>query len=105
MQQEIQALEDNRMWTLKTFSPDKKKLGCLWVYKIKYNSDGTIERYKARLVIFKNKQEEGIYCNETFAPVATIVTFGPSWHLQLHKIERWMFIMPSYMVTLRRKLT
>ncbi|XP_059277811.1 G-type lectin S-receptor-like serine/threonine-protein kinase At4g27290 [Lycium ferocissimum] len=72
MQQEIQALEDNGTWTLEIFPPDKKALRCIWLYKIKYNSDGPIERYKTRLVIFENKQEEGIDYNETFAPVAKI---------------------------------
>jgi len=35
-----------------------------------YNLDGSIERYKARLVIQENKQVEGFDYNKTFAPVA-----------------------------------
>lgn len=44
------------------------------MYKIKYNSDGTVERYNAPLVILGNRQIEGIDYHETFAPVAKIVT-------------------------------
>ncbi|MCI24867.1 hypothetical protein A2U01_0046053, partial [Trifolium medium] len=74
MQQELQALEDNGTWTLQPLPNGKKPLGCKWVYKIKHNSDGTIERYKARLVILGNHKKEGIDYTETFAPVVKMVT-------------------------------
>ena len=74
MQKEISALEDNATWVMAELPPDKNALGCKWVYNIKHNSDGTVERLKARLVIFGNHQVEGIDYNETFAPVAKMVT-------------------------------
>ncbi|XP_016752451.1 uncharacterized mitochondrial protein AtMg00820-like [Gossypium hirsutum] len=73
MQKEIRALEDNDTWFIETLPPEKKVLGSKWVYKIKYNSDGSIERFKANLIVFGNHQVEGIDYNETFAPVAKIV--------------------------------
>ena len=51
MAKEIDALELNQTWTIKDLPPGKKPLNCKWVYKVKYNSDGSIECYKARLVI------------------------------------------------------
>ncbi|XP_068477195.1 uncharacterized protein [Phaseolus vulgaris] len=51
MAQEIHALELNDTWKLTALPPGKKALGCKWIYKIKYNSDGTIERFKARLLV------------------------------------------------------
>lgn len=67
---EVDALEENQTWTLEDLPPRKRAIGNMWVYKIKYNSDGTIERYKARLVALGNKQIEGEEYGETFAPVA-----------------------------------
>ncbi|KAH9705236.1 retrovirus-related pol polyprotein from transposon RE1 [Citrus sinensis] len=73
MYSELQALENNDTWTVASLPPGKRAIGCKWVYRIKYNADGTIERYKARLVILGNKQVEGIDYTETFAPVAKLV--------------------------------
>ncbi|GAA0165295.1 transmembrane signal receptor [Lithospermum erythrorhizon] len=74
MQKEITALEDNGTWSMVELSADKKALGTQWVYKVKYNSDGSIEQFKAQLVVFGNHQVEGIYYKDTFAPVAKMVT-------------------------------
>lgn len=74
MQQEIEALEQNGTWTVTQMPLGKKALGCKWVYRIKHKSDGSIERFKARLVILGNHQVEGIDYSETFAPVAKMVT-------------------------------
>ncbi|RVX15238.1 Retrovirus-related Pol polyprotein from transposon TNT 1-94 [Vitis vinifera] len=44
MNTEIQALQANKTWSLVPLPSHKKPIGCKWVYKIKYNPDGTIER-------------------------------------------------------------
>ncbi|CAA7019514.1 unnamed protein product [Microthlaspi erraticum] len=71
---EVDALEQKRTWDICDLPPGKEALGCLWVYKTKYNSDGTIERYKARLVVQGNHQIEGEDFDETFAPVVKMNT-------------------------------
>jgi len=50
MNVELQALERNGTWSLTRLPPEKKAIGCKWLYKTKYRSDGTVERHKARLV-------------------------------------------------------
>ena len=50
MAKEISALEANQTWKLVDLPQNKHPIGCKWVYKIKYRTNGEIERYKARLV-------------------------------------------------------
>ncbi|CAA7049516.1 unnamed protein product [Microthlaspi erraticum] len=71
---EVDALEQKRTWDICDLPPGKEALECLWVYKTKYKSDGTIERYKARLVVQGNHQVEGEDYDETFAPVVKMNT-------------------------------
>jgi histone deacetylase 1/2 len=50
MQDEYDALMLNKTWTLLPPSSNKNIIDCKWVYRIKRRADGTIDRYKARLV-------------------------------------------------------
>lgn len=74
MLQEYKALEKNGTWTIVELPKDKRPIGCRWVYKVKYKVDGTIERYKARLVAQGYTQIEGVDYHETFAPVAKMTS-------------------------------
>lgn len=74
MSSELSALELNKTWTLTDLPPGKEPIGSRWVCKIKYNSNDSIERYKAMLVAKGYTQREGIDYHETFSPVAKLVT-------------------------------
>ena len=76
MQDELAAMELNKTWSVVPLPHDKHAIGCKWVYKIKYNSNGSIERYKARLVAKGFTHQEGVDFSETFSPVAKLVTIN-----------------------------
>ena len=50
MEEEMHALTENETWDLVDTSNGVKPIRCNWVYKVKYNTDDSINRYKARLV-------------------------------------------------------
>ena len=69
MKTEIDSLCDNRVWELVELPEGRKPVGSKWVFKVKTNADGSIERCKARLVAQGYSQKEGLDYDETFSPV------------------------------------
>ncbi|CAM8920951.1 unnamed protein product [Rhodiola kirilowii] len=74
MNKEMTALAENNTWEICDLPLHKHAIGCKWVYKIKHKSDGTIERYKAKLVVKGFTQEEGLDYTKTFAPVTKMTS-------------------------------
>ncbi|GKD29571.1 retrovirus-related pol polyprotein from transposon TNT 1-94 [Tanacetum coccineum] len=74
MTTKIHALENNKTWIFTSLPSGKTLIGSKRVYKIKLKADGTIDRYKARLVVKGFNQKKGIYYIETFAPMAKMPT-------------------------------
>ncbi len=60
------ALDTNATWELVTLPKDKTTIGCKWVYKVKYNVDRFINKYKTRLVTKGSIQTYNINYEETY---------------------------------------
>ena len=93
VREEIQALKKNRTWELSNLPQGKKTVGCKWIFSIKYNADGSVNRYKARLVAKGFTQSYGIDYEETFAPVAklnsvrVILSLAANLDWPLHQLD------------------
>nr|GEU79042.1 zinc finger, CCHC-type [Tanacetum cinerariifolium] len=71
---EMDSIMGNNTWVLSDLPLGGKPLGCKWIFKRKLKVDGTIEKFKARLVIQGLKQKSGIDYFDTYVLVARIST-------------------------------
>lgn len=68
MKVEINSFIDRNVFTLVPRPAGRKIISCRWHLKKKFNPDGSIQKFKARLVARGFTQREGIDYQETFAP-------------------------------------
>ncbi|CAL9003639.1 unnamed protein product [Prunus brigantina] len=74
MDREIEAIEKNNTWELIDLPSRGKVIGVKWIFKIKLNENGEVDKYKARLVAKGYCQQYGVDYSEVFAPVARMDT-------------------------------
>ena len=74
MKEELKMFEKNDTWELVDRPQHKQPIGVKWVYRTKLNADGSINKYKARLVVMGYAQVLGVNFSETFSLVACLDT-------------------------------
>nr|GEU39765.1 hypothetical protein [Tanacetum cinerariifolium] len=90
---EYKALIDNETWVLVPRPPNVKIVRSMWLYKHKYNVDGSLSRYKARLAANGHSQQQGIDCDETFslvvkpATIRTVLSLAVSRQWPIYQLD------------------
>lgn len=93
MSTEYDALLRNQTWKLVPKPSNVNIIGSKWVYKVKLRSDGTLERYKARLVAQGYAQKPGLDYDETYSPVVkpttirTVLSLAVSRQWPVHQLD------------------
>ncbi|GJX95560.1 retrovirus-related pol polyprotein from transposon TNT 1-94 [Tanacetum coccineum] len=72
MQEELKQFITNDVWNLVPPPDNQTIIGTKRVFKNKLDENGVVSRYKSRLVAQGYNQQEGIYFDETYAPVARL---------------------------------
>jgi hypothetical protein len=93
MEEKLRSMSSNDIWDLVEISDGAKRVGYKWVYKMKYDSKGKIERFKARLVAEGFTQREGIDYTEIFSLVSKkdsfriVMALVAHYDLELHQMD------------------
>ena len=70
MIEEYKSIIHNDVWDAVPRTKDKSIVSSKWIFKTKHSTYDIIEKFKARFVARGFSEKEGIYNEETFAPVA-----------------------------------
>jgi hypothetical protein len=93
MTEEYRSIMKNEVREIVPKSKNKDGVSYRWLFKVKHDVDGSIEKYKARFVARGFSQKEGIDYEETFAPVArytsirTIIDLAAKMKWKLHQMD------------------
>lgn len=93
IEKEMESLRTNEAWELVELPKDRKVIGSKWVFKLKTDSDGCVDRHKARLVAQGFSKKHGLDYDETFSPVIrfeslrTVIALVVHGGLKLHQMD------------------
>lgn len=88
MVEELAALEANNSCTIVSIPINNRVVGCKWVYK--YQADGFLDKYKARLAAHGFTQQAGMYFLDTLSPLAKLNSVRI--HFSLATQLNWPFL-------------
>lgn len=69
IEDELQNLENYHTWKYKQLSLGRKAIGSKWIFKVKYNLNRSVSRFKTKLVAQSFSQVQGVDFTKTFTPM------------------------------------
>ena len=90
---EVESILQNHTWELVDLPPSSKPLGYKWILKKKMKADGSIDKYKVRLVIKGYNKKEGLDYFDTYSPVTRIssirmlIAIAAIHNLEIHQMD------------------
>ena len=90
---EIESILQNHIWLLVNLPPGCKPFGSKWIFKKKIKADGSIDKYKSRLVIKGYTQRKGLDYFDTYSLVTRInsirmiVAIAALRNLKVHQMD------------------
>ena len=90
---EIESILRNHTWELDDLPPGNKPLGSKWIFKRKMKPDGTIDKYKAKLIVKGYREKEDLDYFDTYSPVTRItsirmlIALAAVYDLKIHQMD------------------
>ncbi|GJT33626.1 ribonuclease H-like domain-containing protein [Tanacetum coccineum] len=93
MYDEYNALIKNSTWILVSKPPNVNVVRSMWLFQHKYHADGSLSRYKARLVTNRRSHQFSVDCGNTFSPmvkpaaIRTVRSLALSRNWPIHQLD------------------
>ena len=93
MNEELNSIKKNEVWELVDLPDGRKPIGCKWILRKKYKSYGTLDKFKARIVVKGYTQKPSIDFVDTYSPVAKftsiciLMAIVARMDLELHQLN------------------
>ena len=90
---EIASIMQNHTWELVDLPTGSKPHGCKWIFKRKMKANGSIDKYKARLIIKCYRHEEGLDYLDTsslmirITSIRMLIAIAALFNLEIHQMD------------------
>ncbi|KAK4407831.1 Retrovirus-related Pol polyprotein from transposon RE2 [Sesamum angolense] len=90
---EMDSIVSNRTWVIIDLPPGCNTIGCKWIFKKKLKPDGSVDKFKIRLVAKDFEKKDGVDYFDTYSPIARLTTIrvlialASMYNLPIHQMD------------------